>query len=207
MSTNASLPARDDCEELVTRTKPGPPSSGRGAGDQDGSGEGKLRRRFFGVLALSVVMGGAGGLILGADTGVKSALEAGARVDAATLAQALPWKIEIASEPSAKLDIARLLDEMRGLRAQIEQMRHNAEISRTAERLRALEAARETSAEAELALNRALAAQTARLDEIEARLSRVERFGADATPVGAVRKMGMADSPGASRARSGARAN
>lgn len=206
MSENASLPKREggeapDCKD------PASPRDEERRDDRKGPDAPKFSRHFFAALALSVAFGGAGGLILGANTGVRPALEAATRVDAAILAQALPWKLEVASNSSARLDLARLLDEIRGLRAQIEQMRHNAETSRAAERLRALEPPRAPAAEAEPTLNRAAAALTARLGEIELRVSRLERAGADATPVGAIRKGELTDSTISPSRRAGAPAH
>lgn len=117
------------------------------------------------LLALSIVAGIAVGYFVGSHTGVRPAVEAGARVEAASLAQALPWKSEIASDAGDKHEIAHLLDELRSLRAQIEQVRHTVEAARAGER----------------------AAETAsRLDKFEERIGRVERLGADRTATGAI---------------------
>lgn len=121
------------------------------------------RMKLF--LALSIIAGVAVGYFVGSHTGVRPAVEAGARVDAASLAQALPWKSEIASDVGDKREIAHLLDELRSLRAQIEQVRHTVEAARAGERV---------------------AETTSRLDKFEERLGRVERLGADRTATGSI---------------------
>jgi hypothetical protein len=133
-----------------------------------------LRRAGF--VIVSIVAGTAAGFLLGSRTGVKDGIEAGQSIDAETLSKALAWKPEVAStDLRRRREIAQLLDEVRSARAQIESLRHEKEGLRPAERLRALEAAREAGA--------------ARLDKLEARLSRLERSGQiDPTPTGSVAK-------------------
>ncbi len=145
-----------------------------------------LRNQFWVALAVSIIGGGAAGLTLGENTGVRSAIEAGAKIDVATLAQALPWKLEVASGGSSPPDIAVLLEDVRGLRAQIEQMRHAAETQRAGDRLKSLETAQGASLGAEQALDRTATALATRLNEIDARLARLERVGSDTTPTGAI---------------------
>jgi len=145
-----------------------------------------LRNQFWFALAVSIVGGGAAGLTMGENTGVRSAIEAGAKIDVATLAQALPWKLEVASAGSSPPDIALLLEDVRGLRAQIEQIRHTAETQRVGDRVKALESAQGVSLGAEQTLDRTTTALATRLNEIDARLARLERAGTDTTPTGAI---------------------
>ncbi|ATQ67560.1 MULTISPECIES: hypothetical protein [Methylosinus] len=132
-----------------------------------------LRRAVF--VVASIAFGTAAGYMLGSRTGVKDAIEAGQSIDAETLSKALAWKPEVASiDLRRRREIAQMLDDVRSARAQIESLRHEREALRPGERLRALEAAREAGA--------------ARLDRLEARLSRLERTQVDPTPTGSVPK-------------------
>jgi uncharacterized phage infection (PIP) family protein YhgE len=95
-----------------------------------------------------------------------------------------------------------MLDEVRGLRAQIEQLRHGVETARTADRARAQETARDASLEAQQqALDQTTATLAAKLSEIDSRLARLERSGADATPVGSIAKPARAGHAVKARAR------
>lgn len=124
-----------------------------------------LRRSLIVLLvALSMICGMVVGFYLGFQTGVKPGLQAGA-----TLSQALPWKTEIASEPAETQEIARLLDEVRRNRAQIEAMRHVMESSR--------------------AMERSGADLLARLDRLEERLNRVIPASVDFTLTSAIPKL------------------
>lgn len=139
-------------------------------------------RPFPVLLIASIVAGLSLGYFSGTHTGVHPALEAGARVSAANLAQALPWKSEVYGEAGGA-PLAQLLEETRTLRAQLEQIRHAAENARVSERLHSLEA----GLEAARASERGDAAETgARLGALEARLARLELALADRTPVGAL---------------------
>ncbi|MBY6242139.1 hypothetical protein [Methylosinus sp. Sm6] len=132
-----------------------------------------LRRAGF-VLA-SIAVGAAAGFVLGSHTGVKDGLEAGQSIDAETLSKALAWKPEVASvDLRRRREIAQLLDDVRSVRAQLESLRHEREAMRPGERLRALESARDVGG--------------ARLDRMEARLSRIERAQIDPTPTGSLPK-------------------
>ena len=153
-----------------------------------GSGEDKSRalsrlrvsvagRRFFtsfwAALALAILVGGALGLELGMRAGGLAPPPSG-RVAAAS-----PTAVGAA-------DVARLREDVRSLRAQIEQLRHAAETSRTSERLKALEMAHETSA----AHAQLPSATATRLDALEARLERLERVGVDTTPTALIQRPG-----------------
>lgn len=137
-------------------------------------------------LSLSVVAGLVLGYALGARTGVRPALEAGARVDAVSLAQALPWKAEIASEPAERRQIARLLEEVRVNRARIEALRHATETARIGERVKALETARDAATEAARAQERRSAQLGADLARVGDRLGALERRAVDMTPTATI---------------------
>jgi hypothetical protein len=134
----------------------------------------RLFRSFWGALALAILVGGALGLELG--------------VRAGGLAQPPSGRFaETAAPPAAgAAEVARLREDVRSLRAQIELLRHTAEIARTAERLKALETAHETSA----AHAQLPSATATRLDSLEARLQRLERVGVDATPTALIQRPG-----------------
>jgi hypothetical protein len=125
--------------------------------------------RILGFVVASIAAGMAAGFALGSRTGVKTALEAGRSIDAETLGKALAWKPEIAAGAPERREIAQLLDELRTARAQMEAYRHDRETMRAAERLRALETAREAG-------DRSAAA---RAEKIEMRLDRLERMSID----------------------------
>lgn len=106
----------------------------------------------------------------------------GARNEAASIAQALPWKTEIASEASEKQALTQLSDDIRTLRAQIEQTRNAANSLRAPQRLRTLEAALDA-----LETNRSNANAAARIDKLETRIGLLERTAIDRTPTGSTK--------------------
>jgi hypothetical protein len=136
--------------------------------------------------ALSLLCGALIGYALGAHTGVRPGVEAGARVDAASLAQALPWKAEIANEPAARQQMARLLEEVRINRAQMEALRHAAETQRAGERLKALETAREALTEGLRAEERAAGRLATELTHVHERLDRLEKGAIDMAPTASI---------------------
>lgn len=152
--------------------------------------------RLYGFVAASIAAGMVVGFLFGSHTGVKDALDAAANIDGPALSKAVSWKPEIASGAGDRHEIARLLDEVRSVRAQVESMRHADESLRAAERLRALEGGRDANHEASRANEKAAAAASARIDKVEARLDLLERTKIDRTPTGAVPK---ADRDGAAR--------
>ena len=109
---------------------------------------------------------------------------------------------EVAAQTDPTPEMAHMLDEVRGLRAQIEQLRHGVETARTADRSRAQETARDASLEAQQqALDQTTATLAAKLAEIDSRLARLERSGADTTPVGSIAKPARAGHGAAGRVR------
>ena len=163
---------------------------------------GGMRLQLGVALTLSIAAGSVAGVILGGKTGVKPGLEAGSRFDAAMLAPGESATAQVAAQSDPTPEMARMLDEVRGLRAQIEQLRHGVETARTADRARAQETARDASLEArEQALDQTTATLAAKLSEIDSRLARLERSGADATPVGSIAKPARAGHAVKARAR------
>ena len=136
---------------------------------------GGMRLQLGVALTLSIAAGSVAGVILGGNTGVKPGLEAGSRLDAAMLAPNGPPNANAAAQTDPTPEMARMLDEMRGLRAQIEQLRHGVETARTADRSRAQETARDASLEA----------RQQALDQTTAKARR-DRFAAG--PAGALRR-------------------
>lgn len=132
------------------------------------------------LIALSIAFGLALGFYSGSRTGVGPALDAASQSNSASLAQALPWKTEIAAEAKDRRETAQLVGELRTLRAQVEQLRHANEASRAGERRRALEAGRDATQD------RAKLDVAARLDKVEDRLSHLEKASADKTATGAI---------------------
>ena len=141
-------------------------------------------RRRFAYIGASVAAALMIGYLSGSSAGLKSVLGVGVRTEQAELAQALPPKSEVTTDASDKQEIARLVNEIDSLRAQIEQVRHSADNLHASERLRALEAVREQSAEA----GKTNTTVIARLDQLETRLAQLERAALDRTPTGAFPK-------------------
>lgn len=138
--------------------------------------------RLYAFVAASIAVGMLVGFLFGSHTGVKEALDAGASADGPALSKALAWKPEIAAGAGDRSEIARLLEDVRSMRAQLESLRHGGETLRAAERLRALEASHEASHVNEKAVTTA----AARIDKLEARLNLLEPTKIDRTPIGAV---------------------
>ncbi len=130
-------------------------------------------RRLRLLLLAASILGGLAVGYAGVRAGITPAVDADAGLS--TLAQALPWKAEVASDAGERREIGQLLGDVRALRAQVESLRHKHENSRLAERIRALEAGRD-----------AAAALATRLDRVEERLAKMERI--DPTPTGALQK-------------------
>ena len=129
---------------------------------------------FWGALALAILVGGVLGLELGTRAGCLAPPKCGRVAETAS------------PDAAGSAEAVRLREEVRGLRAQLEQLRHAVETSRTAERLKALETAHEASAaHAQLA-----SSAGTRLDALEARLERLERAGADTTSTALIQRPG-----------------
>jgi hypothetical protein len=145
---------------------------------------GRVPLAYWGVLAAAILVGGSVGLKLGSNAGAAPEVVA-ARPDPA--------------QESAQIELARLGHDLRGLRAQLEQLRYGAETLRVADRLKALESASEaaqiaqaqivqTQAQAQTAAAAAATAPGARFDEIDARIARLEHAGVDMVATGSVKR-------------------
>lgn len=130
------------------------------------SGSRAWPRRLLVALAFSVIAGGAAGWVYGGATGVREGVAAGARLGATLVTES--------ASGTAEAETARLLAEVRGLRAQFEQFRHAVETQRTGDQTSAI---------------------AARLQDISARLERLERASGDSAPVGSLKKPASAGDP------------
>lgn len=92
----------------------------------------------------------------------------------------------VSLDAAGAAEVARLRDDVRTLRAQIEQLRHLVETARTSERIKALEAEHDAS----VAQSQLAASTAAKLFGLEARLERLERASADATPTSVIPRSG-----------------
>jgi hypothetical protein len=145
-------------------------------------------RSTLAYVGASIAAGLTLGYLSAPSVGVKNALEGGARSEAASITQALPWKTEIASGAIEKQALAQLSDDVRALRKQIEQTRSAADTLRAPKRLRALESA----FDANLETSRSNANAAARIDRLETRIGLLERTAIDRTPTGSTTKIDRA---------------
>jgi hypothetical protein len=131
-------------------------------------------RSFWSALALA--------LLAGAALGMEFGLRAG------SLAPPARGRISetVSLDAAGAAEVARLRDDVRALRAQIEQLRHLVEISKTSERIKALEAAHDAG----VAQSQLAAATAARLGGLEARLERLEHASVDTTPTSLIQRSG-----------------
>ncbi|MGJ0507229.1 MAG: hypothetical protein ACR652_08850 [Methylocystis sp.] len=141
------------------------------------------RRRFAYIGAL-VAAALTIGFLSGSSAGLKRVLGVGVWADRAELAQALPSESKATTDTSDEQKMARLVNAIDALQAQIEQVRHSADNLQASERLRALEAAREQSVEA----GKTNTSLIARLDKLETRLAQLERVALDRTPTASFQK-------------------
>jgi hypothetical protein len=132
-------------------------------------------------IGAAIGAGMAVGYLLGSGAGLKNGRDNAAQNERTSLVQALPWKSEVTTDAGGVRETARLADEIRSVRTQIEQLRRSADGARAAERLRVLETARDE--------NRDVVKTTAaKIEKLEARLSQLERVSADRTPTGSLQK-------------------
>jgi hypothetical protein len=133
---------------------------------------------FWAMLAAAVLGGGALGLRLGAGAGATPEVAAAPQVEAAP---------QLAQQEALEAEVARLLHEVRGLRAQVEQIRHVSETQRVADRLKVLEAAHDASLAAQSEPKDAAAPVVSKLEEIDARIARLEHPNVDMTATGSIK--------------------
>jgi hypothetical protein len=123
-------------------------------------------RQLLAALVFSAVAGVAAGWVFGGATGVRDGAADASRLASTRAAESHSRKTEA--------EMARLFEEVRGLRAQLEQFRHDVETQRAAEQT---------------------CATAARLQDVSTRLERLERSAVDPTPVGSLKKPMNGEAP------------
>jgi hypothetical protein len=166
-----------------------------------------VRSSFFkrhGALAVGIALA----LGFGAYAGTQIGLErpgdsAAAQESSINVAAALPWKREVAMASTQTREIARLKEELRGVRAQVDAVKANPDQARQAQELRSLRASVEALKEGLTATRTDTANAIAqvssvqpskassdreqqRVEKLAERLDRLERQIADPAPVAAV---------------------
>jgi hypothetical protein len=150
-------------------------------------------------IALALGFGAYAGTQIGIERPGDSAAAEETRVNVAT---ALPWKRDVAMASTQGREIARLKEELRGVRAQVDALRANPDQARQAQELRSLRAGLEslkeglaaTRTDAATAIAQVSASQSPkaaerdqqRIEKIAERLDRLERQFADPAPVAAI---------------------
>jgi hypothetical protein len=148
-------------------------------------------------MVLALGLGSYAGTQLGFERSGDTAAAQGVSVN---VAAALPWKREVALASTQTREIARLKEELRTVRTQVDALKSNPDQARQAQELRSLRASVEslkenlTTARADTANAIAQVAQSPkyadqpRLEKIVERIDRLERQVADPMPVAAVQK-------------------
>ena len=140
------------------------------------------------------------GAYAGTQVGFDRPLESAAQDVSVNLAAALPWKRDVAMASTQSREIARLKEELRSVRAQVDNLKSSPDQARQAQELRSLRASLESVKEGLTAVRGDTAAAIAqvasaqpakgtdRIEKIAERLDRLEKHLADATPVATVPK-------------------
>jgi hypothetical protein len=167
--------------------------------------------RRHGALAAGIVLA----LGLGAYAGTQIGLDrpgdsAVGQSPSVNVAAALPWKREVAMASTQTREIARLKEELRGVRTQVDALKANPDQARQAQELRALRASLETLKEGVTAMRsdtaNAIAQVSAsqpskpteqRIEKIADRLERLERQVADPITTAAIAPKTEAPKPAA----------
>jgi hypothetical protein len=152
-------------------------------------------------IALALGFGAYAGTQIGID---RSGDSAAAEETNINVAAALPWKRDVAMASTQAREIARLKEDLRGLKGQLDALKGNPEQARQAQEVRSLRASLETLKEAlsasrtdaANAIAQVSASQSSRsgdrdqqkVDKIAERLERLERQLADTTPTAVVAK-------------------
>lgn len=150
-------------------------------------------------IALALGFGAYAGTQIGLDRTSDSAAAQGPSVN---IASALPWKRDVAMASTQSREIARLKEELRGVRAQVDALRASPDQARQAQELRSLRAGLETLKEgltaartdAANAIAQISSAQSGkvserdqqRVEKIAERLDRLERQIADTNSVATI---------------------
>ena len=162
------------------------------------AGPGFLKRH--GALAAGMALALGLGAYAGTQVGFEHPEAATAKEMSVNVAQALPWKRDVAMASTQAREITRLKEELRGMRAQVDALKTNPDQARQAQELRSLRASIETlkdgltAARADTA--NAIAqvssgqvpkvADQLRVEKLAERLDRLERQVADPTPMAAI---------------------
>jgi hypothetical protein len=160
-------------------------------------------------MTLALGLGAYAGTQIGFGNAVDSAAAQGPSVNVAT---ALPWKRDVAMASTQAREISRLKEELRGVRTQIDALKANPDQARQAQELKSLRASLENLKEgltatrtdtanaiAQVSSTQASKAmperEQQRIEKIAERLDRLERQIADPTPTAAVPQKAEAAKP------------
>ncbi|MEA2841139.1 MAG: hypothetical protein QOF41_2469 [Methylobacteriaceae bacterium] len=160
-------------------------------------------------MALALGFGAYAGTQIGIEWPGASAAAQGPSVN---VAAALPWKRDVAMASTQTREIARLKEELRGVRVQVDALKANPDQVRQAQELRSLRASLETLKEGLTAtrtdtanaIAQVSSAQSSkgvserdqqRIEKLTERLDRLERQTADQTPIAAVPPKAEAPKP------------
>jgi hypothetical protein len=156
-----------------------------------------------GALAAGIALALGFGAYAGTQIGIERPGDsAAAEETSVNVATALPWKRDVAMASTQGREIARLKEEVRGVRAQVDALKANPDPARQAQELRSLRAGLEslkeglaaTRTDAANAIAQVSASQSPkaaerdqqRIEKIAERLDRLERQMADPSPVAAI---------------------
>jgi hypothetical protein len=157
-----------------------------------------------GALAAGMTLALGFGAYAGTQIGIEWPGGAAAQDPSVNVAAALPWKREVAMASTQTREIARLKEELRGVRTQVDALKANPDQARQAQELRSLRASLETLTDTANAIAQVSSAQSSkgvserdqqRIDKLAERLDRLERQTADQTPVAAVPPKAEAPKP------------
>ena len=156
-----------------------------------------------GALAAGIALALGFGAYAGTQIGIERPGDsAAAEETSVNVATALPWKRDVAMASTQGREIARLKEELRGVRAQVDALKANPDQARQTQELRSLRAGLEslkeglaaTRTDAANAIAQVSASQSPkaaerdqqRIEKIAERLDRLERQMADPSPVAAI---------------------
>jgi hypothetical protein len=158
-----------------------------------------------GALAAGIALALGFGAYAGTQIGIERPAESAAAEETnVNVAAALPWKRDVAMASTQAREIARLKEDLRGLKTQLDTLKANPDQARQAQEIRSLRASLETLKEglsatrtdAANAIAQVSASQSSKsmdrdqqkVERIAERLDRLERQLADPTPTAAVAK-------------------
>ncbi|MBV9395564.1 MAG: hypothetical protein JOZ84_14265 [Methylobacteriaceae bacterium] len=158
-----------------------------------------------GALAAGIALALGFGAYAGTQIGIERSGDSAAAEEASiNVAAALPWKRDVAMASTQAREIARLKEDLRGLKTQLDGLKANPEQARQAQEVRSLRASLEslkeglsaTRTDTANAIAQVSASQSSRsgdrdqqkVEKIAERVERLERQLADPTPTAAVAK-------------------